>query len=249
MQKKTCIIVPCYNEAKRLRGDDFVRYARKNRHIYFLFVNDGSEDETRQILQKIGSREKRNIRVLHLDPNAGKAEAVRRGVLASYQWKHFEYVGYLDADLSCPLAEIGAAMGMIEKEKTCRMVLGSRIKRLGAEIERNPLRHYIGRILATITSILLKLPVYDTQCGLKLLSTEWARRAFSSQFETTWLFDCEILARLIRGYGYAGVQSSTVEMPLHTWIEKENSRIKMSYLFKIPVELYRIHRMIRRTGG
>ncbi len=66
MQKKTCIIIPCYNEAKRLHEDDFVSYVKKNRYIFLLFVNDGSRDETGLILQDIARHDKRNISVLDL---------------------------------------------------------------------------------------------------------------------------------------------------------------------------------------
>jgi dolichyl-phosphate beta-glucosyltransferase len=248
MQKKTCIIIPCYNEAKRLNGADFISYIKSNRHVCILFVNDGSMDETDSVLHDIVRHQRRNMFVLNLKQNKGKAEAVRLGVLESFRWRSFDYIGYLDADLSCPLAEINLAIRTIESEKTCRMVLGSRVKRLGAEIERNPLRHYIGRILSTFTSILLDLPVYDSQCGLKILARDYARQVFKKEFKTTWLFDCEILARLIQKYGYGQVNRSIYEMPLHSWIEKKESKIKISYLFKIPVELYHIRRIVNGAG-
>jgi len=244
MQKKTCIIIPCYNEAKRLQRDNFVSYAKRNRNIYLLFVNDGSKDETGLILQNMMRHENHKIFVLDLKHNVGKAEAVRLGILESFHWKCFDYVGYFDADLSCPLTEIKVVIKIIERIKACRMVLGSRVKRLGAEIERNELRHYIGRVVSTLASIILKLPVYDTQCGFKLFTKDYAQYVFSWKFKTTWLFDCEILARLIHKYGYEQVNKSIYEVPLNTWIEKGKSKIKFDYVFKIPIELYNIHKII-----
>lgn len=246
MQKKTCIIIPCYNEEKRLQGDNFKSYIRINKHVFFLFVNDGSKDKTGLVLQNIARHEKSNIFVLNLKHNAGKAEAVRLGVLESFHWRRFDYIGYLDADLSCPLTEIKMLIDKIEKEKVFKMVIGSRVKRLGADIRRSALRHYFGRVLSTFASIILKLPVYDTQCGLKIFAKDYAQYIFSKKFRTTWLFDCEILARLIHKYGYERVNKSIYEVPLHTWIEKGESKIKISYLFKIPVELYYIYKTINR---
>ena len=244
MQKKTCIIIPCYNEAERLHPNDFVQYFKTNRNIFLLFVNDGSKDATHLVLENILHHEPRKTLILHLKQNVGKAEAVRLGVLESFRWRLFDYIGYMDADLSCPLEEIKTLVKVIERENDCRVILGSRVKRLGAEIKRNELRHYIGRIMSTVASLILRLPVYDTQCGLKIFTREYARYAFSEKFRTTWLFDCEILARLIRKHGYEHVKKTIYEMPLNTWIERGESKTKISYVLKIPVEFYRIYKII-----
>lgn len=245
MQKKICIIVPCYNEASRLSIENFLRYIKTHKGVFFLFVNDGSTDRTIDALKKIESKGKGKTRILNIEKNVGKAEAVRLGVLDSFRWQHFNFVGYLDADLATPLEEIQRIIEIM-KEKKILVVFGSRIKRLGAKVERNPIRHYIGRFLATFISLLLKLPVYDTQCGLKMFKMECVQNVFSREFKTTWLFDCEILARLINKYGHEQIYHLVYELPIQTWMEKGGSKIKIEYFLKIPFELYRIYRTIKK---
>jgi dolichyl-phosphate beta-glucosyltransferase len=63
-------------------------------------------------------------------------------------------------------------------------------------IERKPLRHYLGRIVATIISLYLKIRIYDTQCGAKILKREYAAHVFKDPFLSRWLFNVEILKRL-----------------------------------------------------
>ena len=72
------IVVPCYNEEKRLRTDEFIAYAREHDDIGLLFVDDGSTDGTRGVLEAMQGEAPARIDVLILEQNGGKAEAVRR---------------------------------------------------------------------------------------------------------------------------------------------------------------------------
>src|SRR6185436_46155 len=79
----TCtIVIPCYNEAGRLDREAFSRFASCN-DVDFLFVDDGSTDDTRQTLNALTESLPDRIKVLALQRNVGKAEAVHRGLLAA----------------------------------------------------------------------------------------------------------------------------------------------------------------------
>jgi len=243
MQNKTCIIVPCYNEAKRIEPEEFVQFCKNNSNIYFCLVNDGSTDETENILNDIVSKSDKSIFKVNLSINSGKAEAVRSGILEVLNHYKFDFVGYIDADLSVPLCEVKLLLAEIEKNNTYNMIFGSRVKRLGSNIKRNELRHYIGRIMSTIAGMILQLPVYDTQCGAKIFTAEYARVVFSQKFLSSWLFDVEIFERLVNNYGIEKINKSVLEVPLNTWIEKGNSKVKFSYVFKLPFELLKIYKI------
>ena len=53
---KVVIINPCYNEADRLDVNKFIDYLSQNTHPHFLFVDDGSTDNTSRIINQILSK-------------------------------------------------------------------------------------------------------------------------------------------------------------------------------------------------
>ena len=236
------IIIPCFNEEKRLQVVKFQEFLNQNKTCRLLFVNDGSMDNTLDIISGIASSNN-NSNVLNLKTNVGKAEAVRQGV--QYLKNNFEqeYIGYFDADLSTPLEEIEHFHELISNEgKNLLMVVGSRIKRLGSNVKRNESRHYLGRVFATVASLILTIPVYDTQCGAKLFKSEIADKVFMHSFISKWFFDVEIFARLIINYNKKYIIKHVYEYPLNTWIDEGNSRIKIMDFLKVPFDLFRIYR-------
>ena len=194
--KRVTIVVPCYNEAERLDTVQFASFSDDRYNIRFLFVNDGSTDETPRVLEGLRDRAPERIDVLHLTKNRGKAEAVRQGMVRALS-SDCDYVGFWDADLATPLDAIGEFGSLLDDRPDIEAVIGSRVKLLGRQIERSTSRHYAGRVFATTAAFVLGIQVYDTQCGAKLFraTPEWAR-IFSATFSTRWIFDIEIIARL-----------------------------------------------------
>ena len=136
------------------------------------------------------------MELLRLPQNQGKAEAVRLGFRAAFE-KSPWYLGYWDADLSTPLEALSSFETVFEELPAVEMVFGSRVMLLGRDVVRERYRHYFGRAFASLASAILRLPIYDTQCGAKLFrNTETLGEIFSSPFESKWVFDIEILARL-----------------------------------------------------
>ncbi len=235
---KSCIIIPCYNEANRLNIDAFKAFQDSSISFDLCFVNDGSQDNTLKILQAFAKTTKR-ITVIHLKNNVGKAEAIRQGVL---QLKDYSYLGYLDADLSTPLSEISRLLD-IAKHESLEFVLGSRIKIIGSSIKRKAYRHFFGRVVATcIDSVILKLEIYDTQCGAKIIKNELAQTLFKAPFKTKWLFDVELLARLKQEKGIAYTKSNIREIPLLEWHDAGDTRITFFEFLKTPLDLLKIYR-------
>ena len=73
---KTIVVVPCYNESKRLRQDDFLHYVEQNDDVAFLFANDGSRDNTLEVLQELTAKHERLL-MLDIQPNGGKSGEVQ----------------------------------------------------------------------------------------------------------------------------------------------------------------------------
>ncbi len=239
-EQRTVIVVPCYNESKRLNGDAFARFVEKNEGVTFLFVNDGSADNTLEVLRALSQRNAR-LQVLDIEQNGGKAEAVRQGMLHAAGNTNCQYIGFWDADLATPLSEIPRFIG-IAANHGYNAVTGLRLLRLGARVRRKKLRHYLGRCFATAASVMLGLPVYDTQCGAKLYSKDVVPALFGERFITRWLFDVEILARYIVAYGRNAATNNIYEHPVFAWEDVAGSRLKFHDFFKAPMEMLKIKR-------
>ena len=239
------IVVPCYNEALRLRPDVFRSYLAENSETLFLFVDDGSTDRTLEMLHAIESDDDDRAIILALPHNHGKAEAIRQGIVHGLQ-RPVELLGFLDADLATPLPAIAGLAGVMTADPTVKMVCGARVQRLGAVITRHWYRHYPGRIIATLISLLLGLPVYDSQCGAKVFDRDLAEQIFSEPFLSRWLFDVELFARTIGLVGRQHAARIIHEYPLTHWTDVGTSKITPAYLPKIPFELWRIRRHYRQ---
>lgn len=240
MPKKICIIVPCYNEANRLAVDVYLSFLKENPDMDICFVNDGSTDDTWRVLENMQSLFPDRILAVNKKPNQGKAEAVRSGIIQVSEKNTYEWVGFMDADLATPLPEVYRLARVLETEKNAVVVMGSRIKRMGVKVSRKPLRHYMGRIFATVVGLLFRLNAYDTQCGAKIFTTSVAREIFARPFHSPWLFDVELLLRIRQGH--ADYNVVVKEIPLDRWEEKGGSKIRFSHLLKMPFELYTIYR-------
>jgi dolichyl-phosphate beta-glucosyltransferase len=237
---EVAITVPCYNEANRLRCDAFIDFIREHRNVMFIFVDDGSTDNTVELLTSMSNREAHHIQFMTLEANHGKAEAVRQGILRAIA-TGARYVGYWDADLATPLNPILEFVAELKKKSDLVLVMGARVQLLGRTIIRKSYRHYLGRIFATLASIILRMPVYDTQCGAKLFATsEPVALAFRDPFISRWIFDVEILARLVCR-GNVNPHFAICEYPLFEWHDVKGSKIKLKDFWIALWDLGRIH--------
>jgi dolichyl-phosphate beta-glucosyltransferase len=236
----TIIVVPCYNEALRLDTASFAAAAREDASLSFLFVDDGSRDETRSILNRLRDERPAQFGVLALDRNGGKAEAVRLGMQSAFD-RSVRLVGYFDADLATPLSELAPMRALFNDRADLLVALGSRVGMLGRDVVRSHHRHYLGRVFASMASLLLDLTVYDTQCGAKLFrKTPEVQSIFAERFSVSWTFDVELLARLAalaRDGVIPPMARSACEYPLRRWRDVKGSKLTPGAALKAGAEL------------
>ena len=239
------IVVPCYNESGRIQTGQFLHFINHQDNIRLLFVNDGSKDYTIRILNGMHESVPDLIQVLDLKQNVGKAEAVRAGMLAAIQSDDVASIGFWDADLATPLDTIPEFLTRLAVNTRLDMVFGSRVRLLGHQVQRRAVRHYLGRVFASVVSVVLRLPVYDTQCGAKLFRvTPGLAHVLKDKFHSRWVFDVEILARYIalhRG-NTSYLYESVYEHPLHSWEDVAGSKVSPSDFFKAFFEVLLIYR-------
>ncbi|TWP24413.1 glycosyltransferase [Apibacter muscae] len=241
---KNCVIIPCYNEELRLPISEFEENLTSQNSLYFCFVNDGSSDGTLNILNKLKNRYPNQIYVVDKKKNAGKASAIYTGINEMLKLNSFDIVGYLDADLATSIQEYERICTYIHPP--IEFVFGSRIKRIGSHINRKLHRHLIGRVFATLSSTMLNLPVYDTQCGAKAFTSKTAKQIFNEPFISDWSFDVEIFFKFIHLVGKDKVEEKAKEIPLESWRDVGDSKVKLSYSLKLPFELLRIKRYYKK---
>lgn len=239
------IVVPCFNEALRLPQEIFIRHIQ-TAPFQWIFVNDGSTDGTSQMLQSL-AKSSPKIHLLELQNNQGKAQAVRLGLCEAIA-RGAEQVGFLDADASTPPDELLPMVAELEKNHL-EVVTGARIKILGKKIERNIFRHYLGRIFATLVSCVLRVPIYDSQCGAKIFRvTPLFKKALSEPFFSRWAFDVELLGRLFIGYQKIGrLEIDKIhEYALSRWHDPGNSRLSPLWMLRTTAELFFIHQKFQK---
>lgn len=244
------VVIPCYNEAARLKPEQFLAYLDTVERVRFLFVNDGSRDGTLAVLESLRERRPERIFLLDQQPNRGKAEAVRAGMLRAIEMDPAGVTGFWDADLATPLIAIEQLLRHLRNNAGLAMVFGSRVRLLGHAIHRRPLRHYLGRTFATVVSLVLRLPIYDTQCGAKLfrITPEFAG-ILARPFQSRWIFDVEILARYLALHNEEPDHGSSAiyESALPSWEDVAGSKVGPLDFLRAFYELWKIHATYRHS--
>ncbi|MDD5163742.1 MAG: glycosyltransferase family 2 protein [Candidatus ainarchaeum sp.] len=212
MPKGISIVLPAYNEAKKIRNalKAIRNFLKKEgfKNYEIILVDDGSRDNTAEIARKQGAK------VLVNKPNRGKGFSVSRGILAASK----ELVLFTDTDLSTPLGFLKEMLKFIPEYDVIiasRNLPGSNIK-----IEQPASRKVLGKIFAKFVSLLFMMDIKDTQCGFKLFKTEKAKKIFSKITTERWAFDVEVLVLAKKHH------CKIKEIPVD-WYNSIDSRLKL----------------------
>ncbi len=237
---RNAIIIPCYNEAERLPKDKFSEFLESPEcHHIVCFVNDGSSDNTADMLDDFHAQYPDKTHVIHLAKNSGKAEAVRQGSLAMAEDPDIRLVGFMDADLSTDFDDYLRLETELLRQKKY-LVFGSRKKTESNHISRTSVRHFLSNMVKMVIRLILRLPIHDTQCGAKVMDADLVFPLFGQKFMSRWLFDVEVFIRLRKMIGRKEVMKMILELPLERWVHVEGSKISLVDSLKVPSALLAI---------
>ena len=153
MSNKVVIIVPCFNEAKRLNRNYFETLSNINNTLW-IFVDDGSTDNTVQILQELSK--KPNIDFLRISQNVGKSRALAYGMRQAFSlYSEIDWLGFLDSDAAFSKFDVESIISKRDSIGSFDAIYSSRVKLAGRKIQRNSTRHFFARIIATLFGLSL----------------------------------------------------------------------------------------------
>jgi dolichyl-phosphate beta-glucosyltransferase len=187
LRRSISIIIPAYNEEKRLPGTltKIREYLAGSEWEFaeIVVVDDGSRDATAAVARDGATR------VLQNPGNRGKGYSVRHGMLeAKGDWALFT-----DADLSSPITELEKLWRSAESEQA-EVAIGSRaVDRSLVGVHQPLFREFSGRFFNVVMRLVTGLPFHDTQCGFKLFETRAAKKIFEKQRLERFGFDVEVL--------------------------------------------------------
>jgi glycosyltransferase involved in cell wall biosynthesis len=249
MDKSTLIVVPCFNEEKRISVPYWEELIKLRSDISWVFVNDGSTDGTSHLLSQITFGTDASI--IECDRNLGKGNAIRLGLSKSLKsYRDLKALGYLDADGAFSpfdvLRLVDKFYELLQKDKTSRIdaLISSRVALAGHQISRKASRHYIGRIIATYITRDWEGAPYDTQSGFKLFTkSKSLETGLLEEFKTSWFIDVELLARI----GMAnGGDLVLWEEPLTSWQDVSGSNLKFRKAPALVREILIARRAVRK---
>ena len=222
MKNSISIIFPCYNEKNRLKYafEDIKKFykSRKFKNFEIIFVDDGSADNTLQVLRNYKKNNKflkNKIKILSYRKNFGKGFALKTGVRkAKYNW-----ILTLDTDISVSITQINEWIKIINLKDTKYIYFGSR-NLVKSRIKFKFYRKLMGLIFIKIIKIFFNISLFDTQCGFKLYSNKIAKKIFSDLNSFGFAHDIEIVM-LAKSYNFL-----IKELPVK-WIHKSGSKISL----------------------
>lgn len=225
MLKKISIVIPAYNEEKRIERSlvEIIDYCKKNFESYeIIVVDDCSTDKTNEIVSKY------DVKILKNGVNKGKGYSVKRGILEA----KYSLVLFTDSDLATPIFELNKFINYI---KDYDIVIASRnLKESNIKVKQPFYRQFMGKTFPLLVNLIILKEFKDTQCGFKLFRTDIAKKIVKLQIFEGFSFDVEILF-IAKKLG-----CKIKEVPV-VWIDKEGSTLSpIKDAFKMLIDLFKI---------
>jgi len=235
MIKSISIIYPVFNEEKRLRKTflDIMKFEQSNKFLKkeYIFVNDGSSDQTLSVLNKRFKNNKK-VRVISYDKNMGKGYALKKGVLAAKN----DWVLTTDADCSVSNFQLIKWIQKKYLNHNDLIYFGSRNHRLSI-VKKKKIRKIVGMVFKFSIRFFFQIKISDTQCGFKLYKLNTAKKLFGMMSVNDYMHDIEICLIAKK------LDLRIRDLPVK-WTHVSQSKINfIRDFFKVALSLIRISRI------
>ena len=236
------IVVPAYNEAVRLPPtlEKLAEFCRDfGRPYEVLIIVERSTDGTLDIAARFAAQQA-HFQAVDNVVQRGKGCAVRSGMLRA----RGDYVFYMDADLSVPLAAVPEFLARFESAPRADVLLGNRQHAMSRITRRQMwLRRTMGQTFNRILKTCGLASLHDTQCGFKAFRRDAAREIFSRQTIDGFAFDVEVLLLAER------LGCRIADLPVE-WINSPESKVRIVRdSLAMLRDMLRVRRVVGRTVG
>lgn len=165
--KKISIIVPCYNEEAAIPYfyKEITKISKSmNNNFEFIFINDGSRDNTIEIIKKYAKKDNK-VKYINFSRNFGKEAAMYAGLKLSSG----DYIAIMDADLQDPPSLLPEMLSIIEDKKNNYDCVGTRrVTRKGEP----PIRSFFARMFYKIINKMSKIEMVDGARDYRLMTRQ-----------------------------------------------------------------------------
>jgi len=235
---KLSIIIPAYNEEKKIEKDILLAdkfLSEQSLSGEIIVVDDGSSDATFERANSTREKIQTSLTVLNNKDNFGKGYSVKRGILEAKG----EYAAYCDAGATVPLSNLLIGLKMLADNECdiahgSRMLLGSVIK-----ISQEKDRKLTSSVIRFLATKFLGVPKHltDTQCGFKIYKSEAAKKLFSELRTIGFMFEVENILRAEK-YKY-----QIKEFPVEWSCDRDSRITLLKTPWKVLLDLARIKLM------
>ena len=199
------VVIPAFNEASLVRRclrETVATLEALECRYEVILVDDGSDDQTLDVAREAADGMK-GVRVIGHEVNVGKGSALMRGALSA----RGELVLFVDADLEVHPRQLEILYGALVREDA-DVVIGSKLHPDSrVEVPRGRRLLTVGYYL--LVRALFRLPVHDTQTGLKLFRRQVLLRVMPLLLVKRFAADLEVLVNVHR-LGYKIVEAPVV---------------------------------------
>ncbi len=172
---KISVVVSCYNEQEALPlfYEEITKIAKqlKQAEFEFIFVNDGSKDNTLSIIKELSKKDER-VKYISFSRNFGKESAMYAGLKRATG----DYISIMDADLQDP-PKLLIEMYETLKQKEYDCVATRRVTRKGEP----PIRSFFARMFYKLINKISKTEIVDGARDFRLMTKQMVEAILSME--------------------------------------------------------------------
>lgn len=170
MKQNTYIVIPAYNEEKKIQ--QVIKKIANQKYSNIVVIDDGSKDKTYKKAKEYQQKNKnKNIIILKHPINRGAGAATKTGIGYAIQQRNCKYIATIDADDQHEIKDLQPGLKKLQKNKRIEILLGKRQKSKLSSMAK--LRNYLGQL---VTKLITDVNMEDQHNGFTVMTKKTAKK-------------------------------------------------------------------------